>query len=70
MFEWDEGNADHIAEHRVTTMEVEEALLDRRRVFDQARKPSDEQRWAVLGATEAGRVLFVVFTDAVVWSAS
>ena len=62
MFEWDQGNADHIAEHRVSTAEVEEALLDRRRIFDEASQTSDEQRWAVIGATEAGRVLFVVFT--------
>src|SRR5260370_10991102 len=27
----DEGNADHISEHRVSTAEVEEALLERRR---------------------------------------
>jgi uncharacterized DUF497 family protein len=62
VFEWDEGNADHIAEHGVSTAEVEEALLDRHRIFDQAHQLPDEQHWAVIGATEASRVLFVVFT--------
>ena len=61
MFDWDSANADHIALHRVTIVEAEEALLDRHRIFEQAQL-TDEARWAVIGATEAGRVLFVVFT--------
>jgi len=31
-FDWNEGNAEHIAEHRVTPDEAEEAVLDLKRV--------------------------------------
>jgi uncharacterized DUF497 family protein len=47
--------------HRVTIEDAEETLLDRHRIFDQANL-TDEPRWAVIGATEAARVLFVVLT--------
>lgn len=43
LFDWDDANLDHIAEHGV---EPEEG----------------ERRYAVLGSTEDGRRLFVVFT--------
>jgi uncharacterized DUF497 family protein len=33
-------------------------------------RPFDERRWAVIGRTETGRVLVVVFTDADLSSAS
>lgn len=61
-FEWDEYNINHIARHNVTLEEAEEALLDFRRIGTPAYQVTNEQRWAVLGSTEAGRILFVVFT--------
>ncbi len=62
MFEWDAGNTDHLAVHRIDPEEAEEALLDRHQRPAQAYSTAGERRWAVLGATEARRVLFVVFT--------
>jgi uncharacterized protein len=62
MFDWDDANADHIADHGVTVEEAEEAVLDRHRIFGQANLSATEPRWAIIGATEDGRVLFVVIT--------
>jgi len=62
VFDWDDGNERHVREHGVDPDECEEALLDPRRLALAARRPSAEQRGVVLGATESGRILFVVFT--------
>ena len=32
VFEWDDGNLDHIAEHGVDNWEAEDAIRDRRRI--------------------------------------
>jgi len=61
MFEWDEGNADHIAWHNITPDEAEEAFMDPRRMGAPAYNVAGEGRRAVLGATESGRVLYIVF---------
>ena len=61
MFDWDEANADHVALHGVSVEEAEEAMLDRHRLSHPAHQTT-EPRWAIVGATEAGRVLLVVFT--------
>lgn len=61
-FDWDEGNISHIARHNVRPEEAEEALLDSRRIGTPAYKVRSEQRWAILGQTQNGRILFVVFT--------
>ncbi len=41
---------------------MEEALLDPQRIGAAAYNVGQERRWAHLGATELGRILFVVFT--------
>lgn len=61
-FDWNEANVSHISRHNVIPEEAEEALLDPRRIGIPAYQVATEQRWAVLGATENGRILFVVFT--------
>jgi uncharacterized DUF497 family protein len=62
MFDWDDGNVDHLARHGVTPDEAEEALLDPRRIGASPYNTMTEPRSAVIGATEDGRVLFVVLT--------
>ena len=62
MFEWDDANEAHIARHGVSPEEVEEALLDRRRIGVPAYAVERETRWAAIGSTEQGRILCVVFT--------
>ncbi len=62
VFEWDEANVAHLAAHDVRPDEAEEALLDPRRVGTSAYQAASERRWAIIGATEARRVLLVVLT--------
>ena len=61
MFDWDDGNIDHIARHGLEPYEVEEALLDPNLLTVTSRKTT-ERRFAITGASEAGRILFVVYT--------
>ncbi|MGH2368263.1 MAG: BrnT family toxin [Chloroflexota bacterium] len=61
-FEWDAGNEDHIALHDVTPDEAEEALADPHRVRQDAYSVPGEARRGACGATQSGRVLYVVFT--------
>ena len=63
MFDWNHGNAEHIALHFVSIEEVEEALLDPRRIGIPAFSTQDEVRYCAIGSTEDGRVLVVVFTN-------
>jgi uncharacterized DUF497 family protein len=60
--DWDEEIEDHIANHGVSPEEAEEAILDPRQVPDVAYSTPTERRYAIVGATESGRILFVVFT--------
>lgn len=60
-FEWDEDNEEHIARHGVVPDEAEEVLLDPRRVPAPAYSVYGERRRGVIGATEDGRVLAVIY---------
>jgi len=51
-----------VLDHGVDPVEVEEALLDPYGVGADARNVSGEKREALIGATEPGRVLHVVYT--------
>lgn len=61
LFDWDD-NVDHIADHDLDPDEVEDALLDAGRIGVPTYSVGNERRWAALGATAAGRIVFVVFT--------
>lgn len=60
--DWDAANEEHIARHGVAPEEAEEAMTDPRRLRVPAYDVEGERRRAVVGATEDGRVLFVVYT--------
>ena len=62
MFDWDEHNIEHIAKHGVEPEEVEEAMTDTGAVADGAYNVRSEKRYALIGATEAGRILYVTYT--------
>jgi uncharacterized DUF497 family protein len=62
VFEWDDENIAHIAEHAVSTDEAEEVFADARRRGVPAYNALGERRWAVVGSTSDGRLLFVVYT--------
>lgn len=63
-FEWDEHNAGKIWEkHQVTPSECEAVFFNRPLVVaDDAKHSEKENRLYALGRTDAGRMLFVVFT--------
>ncbi len=60
-FDWDEGNEEHVLDHGVDPVEVEEAVLDPVRVVVHVYSTPGERRRGVVGATDAGRILFVVY---------
>lgn len=63
-FDWDEGNIDkNWHKHHVSWWECEEIFFNRPRpVFEDTRHSSREERFYMLGQTNAGRWLFVSFT--------
>ena len=62
MFEWDEHNSAHIEVHGLSPEEVEEALLDPRRLGTPAYDVAGEERRGLIGTTSDGRIIFVVVT--------
>ena len=62
MFDWDEHNIEHIARHGVEPEEVEEAMTDPGRVKQNTYNFRGERRKLLVGASEAGRILHVVYT--------
>ncbi len=62
-FDWDDANVEHIAQHGIEPEEAEDALLDPDGKDVDAYNRRGEKRFAYLGATQGGRLLFVVFTE-------
>ena len=60
-FEWDESNLRHLARHKISRPEFEQAMANDPVLVDFSDE-SGEERWYALGATDALRVLFMVFT--------
>ena len=63
-FEWDRGNEQkNWLKHKVTGEEAEEAFDDKKRLILEDIKHSEkEARYILIGTTEKGRMLFVVYT--------
>jgi uncharacterized DUF497 family protein len=61
MFHWDEANISHIARHKVTPEEVEQAVANAS-VEVATTIRGGETRIVCAGPTDAGRVLKVVYT--------
>jgi len=63
-FEWDEGNIKkNLERHRVSHIECEEIFFNRPIIVKKDESHStSEDRYLVLGKTDAGRLLFIVFT--------
>ena len=61
-FEWDDANESHIAEHGVTPEEAEEVFFDPSRATIDVYSTATERRRGLVGRTEDGRLLFVVYT--------
>jgi len=61
VFDWDASNLRHLARHRISRSEFEQALIHDP-VFVDFQDERGEERWYALGATDSLRVLFLVFT--------
>ncbi len=61
-FDWDDENIDHLAWHMVEPDEVEAAFADPDRVSREAYNTSTERRRGIIGATNDGRLLTIIFT--------
>ena len=62
-FDWDDGNLfKNWEKHRVAASECEQIFFNRPLVTEDERHSTREPRFYVLGATDAGRYLFAVFT--------
>jgi uncharacterized DUF497 family protein len=62
MFEWDADNTDHIAQHRASRQQAEQAFGDPNRRVIGFSDVGGERRGMLIGATRRGRTLTVVFT--------
>ena len=60
-FDWDVSNLQHLARHRISRLEFEQAMTNDPVVVD-FNDDSGEERWYALGATSSLRVLLLVFT--------
>jgi hypothetical protein len=63
-FDWDKGNVGHISAHGITPAEIEQVFKNG--VFpvtEEIDDQSGELRETVIGETDAGRVLVVVWTE-------
>jgi uncharacterized DUF497 family protein len=62
LFDWDDANIGHIAEHDVTPEEAEEAMLGDPLEMDFEWSEEGEGRWTYIGETTPGRFLQVIIT--------
>ncbi len=60
-FDWDAENIRHLKRHRVAPAEFEE-LINGEPLYLEYQSASGEERYKVLGATKAGRVLVGIWT--------
>ena len=61
LFEWDDANILHLAEHNVSPEEAEEVILGEPMELD-FEVVDGENRWPYIGGTTQGRILRVVMT--------
>ena len=62
-FQWDDGNADKSwRRHGVSQLEAEQVFFNRPIIVLAAARRSVEQRFFVLGLSDSGRELAIVFT--------
>lgn len=61
-FDWDDNNIEHISRHNLIPAEVEQVFQDTRKIGTASRKTEREKRWAIIGRSYGGRILFIVYT--------
>jgi uncharacterized DUF497 family protein len=60
-FEWDSGNLAEIEDHRVNDWECEECFFNDHQVYRNTRKQRRHPTYRLVGRTDAGRRLSVIF---------
>lgn len=60
-FDWDAVNTRHLKRHRVTSAEFED-VINGEPIYLDYQTRTGEERYKVLGATKAGRVLIGIWT--------
>ncbi len=61
-FEWEPANVCHLAAHKVTPEEAEQALMNEHLTIE-TQMVGDEERTVCLGRTNAGRFLTFIYTE-------
>jgi uncharacterized DUF497 family protein len=61
-FDWDEANLAHVARHGLTADDCERALADPQRISRPVGQDRGEPRVGMIGATEAARLIIVIYT--------
>jgi uncharacterized DUF497 family protein len=62
-FDWDKGNIGKNIKHKVKDKEAEEVFFDeKKKTFKDKLHSKKEERLRVVGKSEKGRLLFIVFT--------
>lgn len=63
-FDWDEGNTEkNWIRHQITRNESEQVFFNEPLVIaDDTKHSQYEKRWYILGRSDAGRLIFIVFT--------
>ena len=62
-FQWDEGNSDKSwSRHRVSQLEAEQVFFNQPIIASAGPRQGVEQRFFVLGQSDSGRELAIVFT--------
>lgn len=62
-FAWDQGNLSHIAKHKVSYLECEQVFANNPLLISKDEAHSEtEKRWQVLGQSNGGRQIFLIFT--------
>jgi uncharacterized protein len=62
VFDWDQGNEQHVMGHGILPAEAEQAIDDPYALATDAYDVAGERRFALVGETEDGRLLEVVYT--------
>jgi len=60
-FEWASGNLEEIEQHRVSDWECEERFFNDHQVYRNKRKQRQYSTYRLIGTTDAGRKLSVIF---------
>ncbi len=61
-FEWDKGNLDHIKKHKIRYEDCEEIFNNKPLLVKKDQRHSQmEERFEVLGKTNAGKKIFLVY---------